>query len=283
MNKITTNRNALSALPVRFLLGFAIALVTACVGDTRPSPLAQGTAQTAATPNSSQTRTPSDTVREFYKALREKRFREAWALTIYKPAVEDLNAEEMEDLRPDFEDQASKIPEQVEITGEAISGNIATVFVKLPASDSTPQITSQPVTLMNSGKGWIIGDETNQAIVKKAGRRFFLDAMIEEHQTGIEEFLKRLILIQVVYGQQHGGGFGDLEGLIKANLISREAVDPKTTGYNFHISVAKDGKSYVAGAEPTRYGRSGKLSFWMDQTGAIKKADNGGKPISGPK
>ena len=43
-------------------------------------------------------RSPSDVVREFYKAMRERRFKEAWTLTIYKSAVEDLTAQEMEDL-----------------------------------------------------------------------------------------------------------------------------------------------------------------------------------------
>src|SRR5713101_6921319 len=87
-------------------------------------------------------RTPSDTVREFYKAMHDHRFKEAWALTIYKPAVEGLNAEEMEDLRPDFEEKAAAIPDQVEIAGETISGDIATVFVKVPVSESTPQSIS---------------------------------------------------------------------------------------------------------------------------------------------
>src|SRR5712692_1013060 len=90
-------------------------------------------------------RTPSDVVREFYKAMHERRFKEAWALTIYKPAVDGLNAQEMEDLRPDFEEKAAAIPDQVEISGEQISGDIATVFVKVPVSESTPQNVSQPV------------------------------------------------------------------------------------------------------------------------------------------
>ena len=55
-------------------------------------------------------RGPSDVVREFYKAMREHRFKEAWALTIYKSAVEGLSAEEMEDLRPDFEQKAAADP-----------------------------------------------------------------------------------------------------------------------------------------------------------------------------
>jgi len=224
-------------------------------------------------------RGPSDVVREFYKAMREHRYKDAWSVTIYKPAVEGLNAEEMEDLRADFEEKASKIPAQVEITGEQINGKVASVFVRIPAAENTPQTTSEPVTLINSGGAWIIGDETNQAIVKKAGRRFFLDALITEHESDIEDLLKRLIAVQFVYSQQHAGAFGDLPALVSTGLISADAGDPKAIGYNFHITVAKDGKSYVAGAEPTRYGHTGKLSFWMDQTGNIKSADNGGKPL----
>ncbi|PYS61626.1 MAG: hypothetical protein DMF74_15845 [Acidobacteria bacterium] len=139
----------------------------------------------------SPTRSPSDVVREFYKAMREHRFKDAWSMTIYKPAVEGLTAQEMEELRVDFEEKAAKIPEQVEITGEQISANTATVFVKVPVTESTPQITSEPVTLVNSAGVWIIGSEADQAEVKKKGRRFFLDALIDEHQSDIEDLLKR--------------------------------------------------------------------------------------------
>src|SRR5437762_7784882 len=126
-------------------------------------------------------RGPSDVVREFYKAMREHRFKDAWTLTIYKSAVETLTAEEMEDLRPDFEERAAKIPDQVEITGEQINGNVATVFVKVPNDVDATQTISEPVALFSSGNSWIIGTEENQATVKKVGRRYFLDAMIETH------------------------------------------------------------------------------------------------------
>ena len=224
-------------------------------------------------------RGPSDVVREFYKAMREHRFKDAWAMTIYKPAVEDLSAEEMEDLRSDFEQKAAQVPAQIEITGEQIQGNIATVFVRVPVTESTPQVTSEPVNLISSGDVWIIGDEANQTVVKKAGRRFFLDALIEEHQSDVEDLLKRLVAVQIVYGAQHNGAFGDLQALIAADLVARESGDPKAIGYNVRITIAPDGKGYVATAEPTRYGHTGKLSFWMDQTGAIKSADNGGKAV----
>src|SRR5437899_6923300 len=84
-------------------------------------------------------RSPSDTVREFYKAMREKRFREAFALSIYKPAIEGLKPQEFEDLRPDFEKVAGVLPEKVEITGEQISGDQATVFMKVPRDDDPAQ------------------------------------------------------------------------------------------------------------------------------------------------
>src|SRR6267154_5575888 len=226
-------------------------------------------------------RTPSDTVREFYKAMHDHRFKEAWALTIYKPADEGLNAEEMEDLRPDFEEKAAAIPDQVEIAGETISGDIATVFVKVPVSESTPQNISQPVTLIKSGGAWIIGDEANQAIVRKAGRRFFLDALITQHHSDIEDLLKRVIAVQIVYSQQNGV-FGDLAVLINAGLVPKAAGDPKELGYNFRVTVGRDGKTYLAGAEPVRYGHTGKLSYGMDQTGTIRSLDNGGKAVSAP-
>lgn len=225
-------------------------------------------------------RAPSDVVREFYKAMREHRFKDAWSMTIYRTAVEGLTAEEMEDLRPDFEDKAAVIPEQVEIMGEQITGNTATVFVKVPVTESTPQITSQPVNLINSGGAWIVGDEANQAIVNKAGRRYFLDALIDANQNAMDDFLKHLVGLEAIYTLAHDGAFGDLKALVGAGLMSDDAVDPKSTGYSFHLAIAKDSKSYVAGAEPVRYAHTGKLSFWMDHLGKINKVDNGGKPLT---
>ena len=74
-------------------------------------------------------------MREFYRMMREKKFREAFGMSIYRPAIEGLSTEEFEELRPDFEKMAiavsERIPAQVDITGEQISGDVATVFVKV--------------------------------------------------------------------------------------------------------------------------------------------------------
>ena len=222
-------------------------------------------------------RTPSDTVREFYKAMRERRFREAFALSIYRPAIDPLKPQEFDDLRSDFEKMALAIPAVVNITGETISGDLATVFVKVKEGDAAEQ--SEPVVLMLQDGNWIIGDKANQAIVKKAGKQFFFNARIDTHHDEVQAMLTRISLAQLVYSQQHNGLFGDLATLITAGLIPKDLESTESTGYRFHINTAAGGKGWNAAAEPAQYGRTGKLSFYMDATG-VRSADKGGKPLT---
>src|SRR4030095_586814 len=118
-----------------------------------------------------QQRTPTETVRQFYDSMRAKKFREAFAMSIYKAAVEPLKPEEFQDLLPDFERMAAAIPEKVDLTGEQISGDNATVFVKVKGEDAQEQ--AQPISLIRVDGAWILGDKDNEAIVRKAGKDFF--------------------------------------------------------------------------------------------------------------
>lgn len=221
-------------------------------------------------------RTPSDTVREFYQAMREKRFREAFALSIYKPAIDGLKPEEFNDLRPDFDAMAAAIPDKVDLTGEQISGDEATVFVKVKDSENGGQ--AEPVSLIRVNGAWIIGDRENQAVVIKAGKDFFFNARIDTHHQEVQNMFQRIALAQVVYGQQHNGQFGDMPALIAAGLVPKDLEGTESTGYKFHIVVSADRKSWTVAAEPAQYGRTGKLSFFMDKSG-VKSGDEGGKPL----
>ena len=283
-------------------------------------------------------RSPSDTVREFYKAMREKKFREAFDLSIYKPAIDSLKPQEFDDLRPDFERMAAVIPDAVNITGEQISGDIATVFVKIVKDSSPLQVgmtenevlgslgapdkkeavteatrkveywryeakklsvgfangrvatihdedqkgalsQSEPVMLMRANNVWIIGDKENQDIVKKAGRQFFFNARIDAHHADVQDMLTRISLAQLFYSQQHNGLFADLATLITAGLLPKDLEGTESTGYRFHINSVNAGKSWNAAAEPAQYGRTGKLSFYMDAAG-VRSGDKGGKALT---
>ena len=221
-------------------------------------------------------RSPSDTVREFYKAMREKRFREAFDMSIYKPAIDGLTPEEVNDLRPDFDAMAAAIPEKVDLTGEQISGDEATVFVKVKDTETGGQ--TEPVSLIRLDGNWIIGDRENQAIVNKAGKNFFFNARIDTHHQEAQNMMQRISLAQAVYGQQHSGQYGDVPTLIAAGLLPKDLEGTQSTGYRFRIILSADRKTWTAAAEPAEYGRTGKLSFFMDRNG-LKSGDLGGKPL----
>ncbi len=226
-------------------------------------------------------RSPTETVREFYQGLREKRFKDAFALSIYRSAIEGLSQPEYNDLLPDFEKMAiavmEKVPEKVDLTGELISGDLATVFLKVLDSDGKEKL--EPTGLIKVDGVWIVGDHENLQLVKKAGKRFFFDARIDAHHNDVQDMLTRISLAQVVYSQQNAGKFADLATLVKAGLVPKDIEGVESTGYRFHITVASDRKSWWAGAEPEQYGRSGKLSFYLDGAG-VRSGDLGGKPLT---
>jgi hypothetical protein len=225
-------------------------------------------------------RSPSDTVREFYKAMREKRFREAWALSIYQPAVEGLSQREYDDLLPEFEKTAiavtQKVPVNLQITNEVVNGDSAVVMMKVLDADDKEKL--EQATLIKTANGWILGDAESQAMVKKAGKKFFFNARIDAHHNDVQDMLTRISLAQVVHSQQHNGMFGDMAALISAGLIPKDLETPDSTGYKFRIGVSPDRKTWFASAEPAEYGRSGKLSFYLDPAG-VRSADVGGKAL----
>lgn len=225
-----------------------------------------------------QTLSPTQTVDLFYRTMRERKFKEAFAMSIYKPAVEGLTPKEFDDLRPDFEKMSAAIPEKVELSGETISGDTATVFVKVKETADTAE-KSEPIMLIMTNGTWIIGDRENEAVVKKAGKNFFFKARIDTHHNEVQDLLTKITLAQVVYSQQHNGQYANLTELIAAGLIPKDLEGPDTTGYIFHVNRAADGKSWYATAEPAQYGRTGKLSFYLDAAG-LKNADVGGKPLN---
>lgn len=228
----------------------------------------------------SQQLSPSDTVRSFYKLMHEKKFREAFALSIYRPAIDPLTPAEFSDLQPDFEKMAGAIPAQLNITGEQISGEIATVFVKVKDEASKDQ--AEPITLILINGRWIVGDKENQQIVSKAGKNFFFNARIDIHHDEVQAMLTRISLAQLLYSQQHAGKFADLPTLVLGGLIPKDLEGTDSTGYRFRITTSADGKTWNAAAEPVQYGRTGKLSFYMDAAG-VRNGDVGGKPLPVPR
>ena len=225
-------------------------------------------------------RSPTETMREFYRMMREKKFREAFGISIYRPAIEGLSTQEFEELRPDFEKMAiavsERIPAQVDITGEQISGDAATVFVKVLDADGKAKV--EPASLIKVDNNWIVGDKENLELVKKVGKKFFFEARINAHHSDVQDMMTRISLTQVVYSQGHNGQFGNIAELITAGLLPKDIEGAGSTGYRFQVVRSTDGKSWYATAEPAQHGRTGRLSFYLDAAG-VRSGDNGGKPL----
>ena len=220
-------------------------------------------------------------MRDFYRMMRERKFREAFSISIYRAAIEGLSTQEFDDLKPDFDKMAvavsEKIPEKVDITGEQISGDAATVFVKVIDADGKEKI--EPASLIKIDNAWIVGDRENLEMVRKEGKKFFFEARINAHHSDVQDMLTRISLAQVVYAQGHNNQFGNMAELIAAGLVPKDIEGPESTGYRFQVVRATDGKSWYATAEPAQYGRTGRLSFFLDASG-VRSGDSSGKPLT---
>lgn len=234
----------------------------------------------AISPNS-----PADTVRIFYKYLREQRFREAMFLTNLRPAIEDLTEKELKDLQIDFAPISGQIPADVSINGEIIAGEFATVTAKLPDNDSD-QLGLQEINLRQENDVWIIltVDEEAEMKIKSEGKNYFFALKIETHQTEAKAMLNRIDKAQMVFSMQNKGVYADIPTLISSGFLPEDIQTPETTGYIYKISLSPDRKSFTATAEPAIYGKTGKLSYWYEvngnKTSSLHNKDNNGKRLN---
>ncbi len=228
---------------------------------------------------------PADTVRVFYKHLREKRFKEAIFLTNLRPAIEGLTDAELKDFSLDFETLAGQVPTEIEINGEIIAGDKATVTANLPGEDGD-QKEIQTINLRRAGDFWVIltVDEEAENRIKKEGKSYFYNLRIETHQDEAKRMLERISKAQLAHSLQNAGVFTDMQTLVSSGLLPDDIRSSDSTGYNYVINLAADKKRYSATATPAVYGKSGSLSYilQLDQKGIsrVSSRDNGGKVVT---
>lgn len=221
---------------------------------------------------------PADTVKVFYKDLREKRFREAMFLTNLRPAIESLTDAELRDLQVDFEPLAAQIPEDFEINGEIISKDRATVTAKLPDNE-TDEIKLQEIKLRRENNAWTIltVDEKAEAEVKREGKNYFFALRIKTHHEEAKAMLERVNKAQMIYAMQSGGLYADAPTLIGKGFLPKDILTADSTGYNYQIQLSEDRKKYTAIATPAVYGKTGRLAFRFEadgsKTSALKSQD----------
>ena len=228
--------------------------------------------------------TPSETVRAFYTKLRERKFREAIFLTNLRPAIEGLTDDELKEFSVDFEAVAKAVPVEIEINGEIISGNDATVTAKLPDEDN--KLALQQIRLRKQGEIWVIlsADDTTEKLIQKDGKNYFHNLKIETKQAEAKSMLDRIAKAQMVYSLQNNGEFAEFQKLILDGLLPSDVLGSESTGYSYSLSISPDRKRYSVSATPAAYAKTGKMSYWLelnkDGKPHVKSEDRAGKPLN---
>lgn len=227
---------------------------------------------------------PADTVRAFYKLLREKKFREAMFLTNLKPAIESLTDAELRDFSLDFAELAGQVPAEVEINGEIVSGDQATVTAVLPNDDGDKN-ELQTIKLRKEGGHWVImtADEETAKRIKAEGKDYFYKLRIDTHEEEAKRMLERISKAQLAHSFQNGGLVTDMETLIAGGLLPDDIRTSESTGYDYKIELSGDKRKYHATATPAVYRKSGNRSFilTLDAKGIshVNGKDNAGKAL----
>jgi hypothetical protein len=227
---------------------------------------------------------PADTVRAFYKNLREGKFREAIFLTNLRPALEGLTDAELKDLQVDFEALGSQVPAEIQINGEIISGDKAAVTANLP-DEKTNKMKTQEIKLKRENDAWIVKivDGAAENLIKKEGKNYFFTLRIETHHEEARDMMERIMKAEMLNAVQNQGVYADLETLVSSDLLPAELLKENVAGYNYKIFLSADKKNYSATAEPLLYGKSGKLSFLAEVVNGtdrgVKSADKGGRTL----
>jgi hypothetical protein len=205
---------------------------------------------------------PAETVREFYRRLREKRFRDAIVLTNLRPAIEGLTDNELRDFQVDLEAVAKTVPSDIEINGEIITGEQATVTARLPGDDpQRPEI--QEIRLRRENGIWVILSAEGEAekAIRREGRNYFYALRIETHQSEARAMMERIAKAQMVFRSQNQGRFTTIPMLVGAGLLPEDVQTSASTGYVYTVELLDGDKNYRATAHPAEYAKTGKLVF----------------------
>ena len=143
-------------------------------------------------------------------------------MTNLRPAVEGLTDQELKDLQVDFSNLAEIIPGEIQISGEIITNEKATVMAKLP-DNATGKTELKEFKLARENGGWLIlmVDEKQETEIKKEGKNYFFALRIEVHQAEVEKMMDRIYKAQLVYSAQNGGEFTEFSKLDSKQSFAR--------------------------------------------------------------
>ena len=89
--------------------------------------------------------------------------------------------------------------------------------------------------------------------------------------------LRTIVSAEATYQATEGNGsYGTIDQLVAHGLMAKDVLEKN--GYRIEVTVS--GERFEARAMPLEYGKSGKLSFFVDESGVLRAGDKGGGPAT---
>jgi hypothetical protein len=99
----------------------------------------------------------------------------------------------------------------------------------------------------------------------------------EVNEAIAQSFLRTINSAEATFQATKGNGrYGSLDELVSEGLLSQEAYDK----YGYRIELRVSGTGFEATATPVEYGKTGKASFFLDESGVLRGGDHAGGPAT---
>ncbi len=94
--------------------------------------------------------------------------------------------------------------------------------------------------------------------------------------------LRELAKAEKAYAKKNQKRYASLESLAKAKDVTFkiESLKDEENNYKFEFKLKPNSKGYEATATPIKYGRQGRQSFFIDESGKLRSADKQGAPAT---
>lgn len=137
----------------------------------------------------------------------------------------------------------------------------------------------EPITYLAASD--VLGPLYELRVPKNLLKRVFAEIAVDDMRNRVprNESLARS-LIQMIgraekdYKTEHGR-YGTIEDLEDIKFLLETM---KKSGYKLDLTIS--GNRYEATATPIEYGKTGRLSFYTDQSGVVREGDHGGSPAT---
>ncbi len=109
-----------------------------------------------------------------------------------------------------------------------------------------------------------------------------IQSRADANEVTAQQALRQVALAEKNYAAKHDGHFGTLDEIAKAGVVkfNFETLKREPQTYRYELKLKPDAAGYEATATPAAYGRQSRASFFVDESGKMRKADKNGEPAT---